>query len=53
MEVSMRLHVRSPKVLKCICHALHAQCYIYFNSKKIREQDQKGISSEVRDRSDL
>jgi hypothetical protein len=51
-EFSMRMHVSSLKVPKCRCHAMHAQCVIYFNSKKSWARP-KGISSGLRDRSDL
>jgi hypothetical protein len=50
--VFMRMHVSMPKVPKCICYAIHAKKWHEFLFIS-REQDQKEISSGLRNQLDL
>jgi hypothetical protein len=44
MEVSMRMHVRSPKVPKYICYAMHTQKVTFILIQKVVSKTQKNKS---------
>jgi hypothetical protein len=48
MEVSMRMHVSSPKVPKCICYATNTQKVTFISIQKVVSKT-KRISSGLRD----
>jgi hypothetical protein len=47
--MSMRMHVSSPKVPKCICYAMHTQKVIFILIQKVVSKT-KRTSSGLRDR---
>jgi hypothetical protein len=51
MGVSMRMHVSTPKIPKCICYAMHTKKVTFILIYKVVSKTKK-ISSGLRDRID-